>query len=145
MTRKVLLDANMIISAFERKDPQAKQVLRQLLADDNTAFAITPLIRYEVLRGINFSNSTKYSELESILNGFEEFEICREQASLSSNLFRFSRSDASQDQSRIVDKRSFDLIHLATAKCNELELCSSDGDLAKLEKLYQDYLASFNH
>ncbi len=40
----------------------------------------------------------------------------------------------------IVDKRSFDVFHCATAQCNALELCSNDGDLAKLGKLYNDWV-----
>lgn len=57
--RRVLLDANLLISALDiegssnesaKKKAQAK--LASLLADENVAVAITPLIRYEVLRGV---------------------------------------------------------------------------------------------
>lgn len=142
MTRKILLDTNLIIAAFDSKDPKAIVQLTDLLNDENVAFAISPLIRYEVLRGVSFSNNENYDSLKSILNGFEEFDISRDIATLSSHLFRFSQSKKEDGKNALVNKRSFDVFHLATAKCNELELCSNDGDLGKLENLYQEWLSS---
>lgn len=139
MTRKILLDTNLIIAAFDSKDAKAIVQLAGLLNDENVAFAISPLIRYEVLRGVPFSNNENYDSLKSILNGFEEFDISRDIATLSSDLFRFSQSKREDGKSAIVDKRSFDVFHIATAKCNELELCSNDSDLGKLENLYQEH------
>ena len=136
MTRKILLDTNLIIAAFDSETPDAIDQLTQLLTDDEVAFAISPLIRYEVLRGVQFDDKDKYSELNTILNGFEAFDI----GNLSSDLFRFARSKKAEGEKSLVDKRSFDLLHLATAKCNQLELCSNDSDLSKLEQLYEDWL-----
>ncbi|MDD5214357.1 MAG: PIN domain-containing protein [Methylococcales bacterium] len=142
MTRKRLLDTNLIIAAFDNKDPEAIAQLTSLLNDGNTAFAISPLIRYEVLRGVSFADNERYEHLKTILNVFEEFEISRDIATLSSHLFRFSQSKKEDGKNALVNKRSFDVFHLATAKCNELELCSNDGDLGKLENLYQEWLSS---
>lgn len=142
MTRKILLDTNLIIAAFDGNKPEAKNQLADLLNDENVAFAISPLIRYEVLRGVFFSDNEKYDHLKTILNGFEEFDISRDIATLSSHLFRFSQSKKEDGKNALVNKRSFDVFHLATAKCNELELCSNDGDLGKLENLYQEWLSS---
>jgi predicted nucleic acid-binding protein len=142
MMRKILLDTNLIIAAFDGNNPEAKNQLAGLLNDENVAFAISPLIRYEVLRGVFFSDNEKYDYLKAILNGFEEFDISRDIAALSSHLFRFSQSKKEDGKNALVNKRSFDVFHLATAKCNELELCSNDGDLSKLENLYQEWQSS---
>lgn len=144
MTRKILLDTNLIIAAFDGNNPEAKNQLAGLLNDENVAFAISPLIRYEVLRGVSFDDNERYEYLEAILNlnEFEEFEISRDIATLSSHLFRFSQSKKEDGKDALVNKRSFDVFHLATAKCYGLELCSNDGDLGKLENLYQEWLSS---
>ncbi len=59
MTEKYLLDTNLLIAALDEagtteaeKSQQAKERLKALLADPASALAITPLIRYEVLRGV---------------------------------------------------------------------------------------------
>jgi len=140
MTRKILLDTNLIIAAFDSKDPAAIEQLTQLLSDDKVAFAISPLIRYEVLRGVHFADDEKHHALNEVLNGFEEFDIGKDIANLSSTLFRFARSKQTVGKKTLVDKRSFDVFHYATAQCNELELCSNDNDLKKLEQLYQDWI-----
>ncbi|MDQ7090874.1 MAG: PIN domain-containing protein [Methylococcales bacterium] len=142
MERKVLLDTNLIIAAFDTKNQKAINQIKELLGDENVALAISPLIRYEVLRGVSYSHHERYDNLNSILNGFEEFDIGCDIAALSSNLFRLSQSKKEAGKNALVDKRSFDVFHLATAKCNELELCSNDSDLEKLENLYQSWLNS---
>ena len=87
MERKVLLDTNLIIAAFDNKNQEAINQIKALLGDENVALAISPLIRYEVLRGVSYANNEQYNRLNSILNGFEEFNINRDIAALSSNLF----------------------------------------------------------
>jgi len=140
MSREILLDANLLIAAFDTKNEKAITQLEELLSNDNVVLAISPLIRYEVLRGVSYANNEQYNYLNSILNAFEEFDINRDIAALSSNLFRLSQSKKEEGKGALVDKRSFDVFHLATAKCNNLELCSNDSDLGKLENLYQSWL-----
>lgn len=134
MTRKVLLDANMLISAFDTKTPKAIKDMKSLLLDDDVALSISPLIRYEVLRGVAYDNDLLHEDLKSKLNGFEEFDISLEVVELSTKLFRYAKS---KDRD-IVNKRSFDIFHFCTAKCNNLEFGSNDSDMGKLEALYQD-------
>ena len=62
--RKVLLDANLLIAALdngsttsEAERTKAKQTLAALLSNAEVALIITPLIRYEVLRGIHFDGA----------------------------------------------------------------------------------------
>ncbi len=139
MDKIILLDANLLIAALDTRNLEAMIQLDALLNDDDVALAISSLIRYEVLRGVDFSDNEKYERLNNLLNDYQEFEINNKIAMLSADLFRFARSKKEEGKNSIVDKRSFDVFHLATAKCNELELCSNDGDLGKLENLYQDY------
>jgi predicted nucleic acid-binding protein len=135
MSKKVLLDANLIISAFDSKNAEALEKITLLLNDDSE-LCITPLIRYEVLRGIAFDDADRYDRLCEILNSFIELDIKRNSSELASCLFRYAKS-CKRD---IVNKRSFDVLHCTTALCNQCELQSNDGDIAKIEKLHDDYI-----
>lgn len=70
MTRKILLDTNLLIAAFDKSGrtsaemkASARAMLAELLADDDVALFITPLIRYEVLRGVSWLNKAEFDEL----------------------------------------------------------------------------------
>jgi predicted nucleic acid-binding protein len=134
MSRMVLLDTNLLIGAFdgEADNPLheiAKQRLRSLLNDPNVKVAITPLIRFEVLRG---AKHVPLSELDAVLNDFQEFEVRGVDARWAAELFQQARI---QDLS--LDKRSFDLFHCVCADLNGLELESQDGDIPKIQQLIQ--------
>ncbi|QBJ31932.1 type II toxin-antitoxin system VapC family toxin [Hafnia alvei] len=146
MTRKVLLDTNLLIAAFDHNGTtsvevrqKAKQKLEELLIDNEVAFCITPLIRYEVLRGISWGRKADFQNLQIILNEFTELDVTSNVSELAANLFRFD-TEQNQGVGRNIEKRKFDVFHLASAKCNGLELASEDTDIAKLEGLYTNYL-----
>ncbi|MDD5393559.1 MAG: PIN domain-containing protein [Thiothrix sp.] len=149
MTRRVLLDTNLLIAALDaggttsdEQRTEAKQKLNALLSDATVALAITPLIRYEVLRGIAWDENERYQQLQQILADFEEFDISRDVSELAANLFRFDVNNAKTlKQPRNFEKRKFDVFHLASAQCNALELDSQDTDIAKLYQQYAHYLA----
>ena len=68
-----LLDTNYLIYLADKDADPAKraevlQDLEQKLTEEETAFVLTPLIRYEVLRGVAWDNPKK---LEEILNVIE--------------------------------------------------------------------------
>ena len=67
-----------------------------------------------------------------------ELDVNRRVSELSAHLFRFDRAQASNGQ-RNIEKRKFDVFHLASAKCHDLDLASQDSDIAGLEDLYQRY------
>lgn len=104
---------------------------------------ITPLIRYEVLRGIKWENIDVYDSMSRVLNGFPELDITRNVAELSANLFRFdSHQLATVGQgTRNIEKRKFDVFHYCCACCNNLDLESNDTDIAKIEQLHNHYLS----
>lgn len=157
--RKILLDANTIIlfmasqnkdsqhieSADDLENNQQKiQSIRELLSNPDVALAITPLIRYEVLRGAK--NKFEYQTLESILEEFEEFDINKDIGELSACIFkdRFESLKASQSEKQKEEinmlKRSFDICHFASAKCNKLEFLSNDVDMEKYKSIYNDII-----
>ena len=143
MTNKVLLDANLIISASDRENEKHQEALEKiiiLVEDNDIELCITPLIRYEVLRGIPFDDPHSYEDLKEMLDGFIELDIKRNTSELASNLFRYARHRGRG----IVNKRSFDVFHCTTAKCNQCELHSNDGDIANIERLHHDYIELIN-
>ncbi len=146
MTRGVLLDTNLIIRAFDdagtsddKTKAAAKVLLTALLSDAEVVLAITPLIRYEVLRGVPLSDTQRFKELADALTQFETYEIRSVEADLSARLWRYAVSKGQKP-----DKRSFDIAHVASAKANDLEMSSGDGDIAKLQNLYNDMMSEMN-
>lgn len=150
MTRKVLLDANLLIAAFDRSGstaPEMKQraiqQLEALMQEPDIVLFITPLVRYEVLRGIAWQDARVWCEIAAILNEFPELEITRDISDLSANLFRFDKYQAEQKtEKRNLDKRKFDVFHFCCAHCNGLDIYSNDSDIAKVGQLHQHYTAA---
>lgn len=140
MTVKIFLDTNLIISAFDTENPEALEKMSKLLSDDSVALFISPLVRYEVLRGIPFGECEKYKHLQEILDGFKELNIDRDISELASCLYQYDVYTANPKENRNFDKRGFDTFHFSTAKCNELVVDSNDSDIDKIEALYQNYL-----
>ena len=93
--------------------------------------AITPLIRYEVLRGVPAVDKARAQALADMLTQFETYEIRSIEANLAAELWRYAVS-----QGQKPDRRSFDIAHVASAKANNLEMTSADPDIAKLLSLY---------
>lgn len=143
--RKVLLDANLLIAALddggttsEAERTKAKQTLAALLSNAEVTLIITPLIRYEVLRGISWQDQVRFAQLKQSLDGLTELDVNRPISELAANLFRFDRAE-NPDQQRNIEKRKFDVFHLASAKFHDLELASQDSDIAGLECLHERY------
>lgn len=135
MTRKVLLDTNMLIGALEPEPgndahARAKAELARLVADTDVKLAITPLIRYEVLRGVRRVSSDK---MEEALNSFQEFEVRGAEARRAAELYRLAKNKGMD-----LSKRSFDLFHCVCAEANGLEILAQDGDIPKIQQLIQD-------
>lgn len=140
MKKKIFLDTNIIISAFDTGKPEAREKISTYLSDDNIELFISPLVRYEVLRGVLFTEKEKYNYLQDILDGFKELNIERDISELASKLYQYDIYSANSKENRNFDKRSFDTFHFSTAKCNELEIDSFDTDIDKIESLYEKYL-----
>lgn len=154
MTRKVLLDTNLLIAAFDKNGTTSAEVrasatekLAELVKEPDVALFITPLIRYEVLRGVNWLNEDEFLEMQTILNGFPELEITRNISELSANLYRYDSWQAHQPGAiaRNLEKRKFDVFHFCSAHCNGLDLCSLDTDIGRITLLHRDFEAQIAH
>lgn len=148
MTKKILLDTNLLIAAFDNNATTSEEIrntaknkLSELLSDPDVVFFITPLIRYEVLRGIAWERGEDFQALQDILNTFPELDVTRNISELAANLFRFEKWNMlkNKDSSRNLDKRKFDIFHFCSAECNSLALCSNDTDIGKINTLYHSY------
>jgi len=132
MTRLVLLDANLLIGALDREEGNAaheasRSTFEALVADPDVKIAISPLIRYEVLRGMDEAD---VEEVNAILNDMKEFEVRGREAIRAAEVFRKARQTNVK-----LNKRQFDVFHCVCAEINELEILSKDGDIETIQKL----------
>lgn len=120
--KKYLLDSNYWIALPKENDASEdrKKILREMakiLADSDSRLILTPLIRYEVLRGVPWVSEEKLQRMENILNGFEMLEITREIADLSQKLYRFDDYETEQykkkkeNNMKQQDKQKKSLLH----------------------------------
>lgn len=87
--RFLLLDANILIGAFDSKPDDKKyqkdrELVNELMLRDDVKIAITPLIRYEVLRGLK---NLDFLEMQEILDDFMEFNIDKNISYQSAQIF----------------------------------------------------------
>lgn len=141
----VLLDANLLIAALddsgttsEPKRQSAKARLAGFLENPEVTLVITPLIRYEVLRGVGWQDTERYNNLKQALDGLTEIDVNRNVSELAANLFRYDHMINAKKQKNI-EKRKFDVFHLACAKRHGLDLASQDTDIAALQSLFDNY------
>jgi predicted nucleic acid-binding protein len=145
MSRIVLLDTNTIIYAYDKKKDaesevpesdedrvlreQASNKVKSLVNDPDVALATSPLIRYEVLRGVKHIS---FEEMEAVLDYFMQFEIRERDAKRAAEIFKLAR-----DKGQSINKRLFDVFHVVCAELNDLEFESQDGDIPKIRQLLQ--------
>lgn len=135
MLRTILIDANLLIGAFDgdtENNPAhtaALQKMEQFLQDPDVRLATSALIRYEVLRNVK---RVSVDDLESILNDFQQFDIREKEARRAAEIYRRASADGQK-----LDKRTFDVFHYVCAELNGLEFESQDGDIPKIRQLLQ--------
>jgi predicted nucleic acid-binding protein len=135
--RAILLDTNMLIGAFDTdidnpKHVRDKERLAELLRDNDVKLSITPLIRYEFLRG---AKRVPLDALEAILDDFQEFEVGARDARLAAEVFRHDRQPGAEST---IDKKRFDVFHCVCAKLNDLDMISSDQDVEKIQNIIKE-------
>lgn len=136
-----LLDTNYLIYlSKDDSSPEYREILQDLaekLEQEDSHFFLTPLIRYEVLRGVKWENQEKLQALANILTQFESLDITQRVADLAGEMYRFDVFEAKRNSiGKNFEKRKFDMFHFSTAKINGLEILSKDSDLGKIEALY---------
>ena len=140
--RGVLFDSSVLIASLDVKAPtdpavrfRARKLLEDELRADDSAIAITPLIRYETLRAVP-PTSLRAMMISDTLDAFTTFDITDDIARRAIELFRLE-SDGAPDGWN-PDKRRFDAFHVATALVHDLELVSLDSGQMKV---YRSQLA----
>ena len=137
-----LLDTNFLMYLIDNtSDPKKRsEVLNEVankLQQPENKFSLTPLIRYEVLRGIAWQDTEKLEQIAKLLIPFESFEITQEISDLASNLYRFDKFEADNEHTvRNLEKRKFDIFHFATAHINGFEMLTNDTDMEKISDLH---------
>ena len=138
--REVLLDANVLLSLHDTgTKPLPADVAARfeaLLDDDETELFITPLIRYEVLRGIDWGDDERYGTMKAALDALTELDVTREASELAAELFRLYVAEHVDEPGINVDKRRFDAFHFSVAKIRGMELASRDRHMRSLDALY---------
>ena len=137
-----LLDTNYLIyladpNANPTKKAEVLQDLTLKLEDPETLLFLTPLIRYEVLRGVEWDNIEKLNTLKSALKAFQTIDINDDIADLARNLFRLDKANQKNGSKKVIEKYQFDMFHFATAKENDLEILSKDRDMTAIENLFK--------
>lgn len=137
-----LLDTNYLIyladpNANPTKKAEVLQDLAVKLEDPETLLFLTPLIRYEVLRGVEWDNIEKLNTLKSALKAFQTIDINDDIADLARNLFRLDKANQKNGSKKVIEKYQFDMFHFATAKENDLEILSKDRDMTVIENLFK--------
>ena len=144
---KYLLDTNYLIYLADKDADPAKraevlQDLEQKLTEEETAFVLTPLIRYEVLRGVAWDNPDKLEEILNVIEQFESLDITKSVSDLARDLYRFDVYQSLENkQPKNFEKRKFDMFHYTVASVNNIELLSKDTDIKAIEQLHQEMVS----
>ncbi len=139
-----LLDTNYLIYLADKDADPAKraevlQDLEQKLTEEETAFVLTPLIRYEVLRGVAWDNPKKLEEILNVIEQFKSLDITKAVSDLARDLYRFDvHRNQQNNQQRNFEKHKFDMFHYAVAYVNGIELLSKDTDVEAIKQLHQE-------
>lgn len=141
---KILLDSNILITAIKNSASSEAKRLRELLQDSQNIVYITPLIYYEVLRGVDWNDIPNYEKHLQVLKSLSNLNIDKSIANLAAKLFRYERNLRLKngETPKKIDKHNFDIMHFATAKQNSLEIASADEDIVAWEKLYEELIGN---
>lgn len=127
----VILDANLLISAYDEssdRTPEIRQeaygLIDSLEIDKNVRFAITPIIRYEVLCGIN--NTDEYQKVKEILDSMKLFPFDIEESNKSIEVYKSKVEELKDNQ---PNRYKFDILHIGTALSNNIDIESNDKKL----------------
>ena len=143
-SHKILLDANFLIRALEDHSSKEYKQLEDYLGSDDFVIYITPLIYYEVLRGVDWTHIENYAEFEAKLSLISSLNIDKSIADKATALFRFEKNyrHIHGETPKKPDKHNFDIMHFSTAKVYALDIASNDADIQAWEKLHAALIAS---
>lgn len=157
--KKILLDTNIAIKAFDdlkpsqKDDPEIKllrQKVRNWLLAPDVELSITPLIRFEVLNKPGLSKE-RLLKLNAAMDQLNTRDINNEVATLAATLLHQvmdekrrrlaeNKETYSDEQERITAlKYRFDVFHVAAEKVHGLELVSHDDDIKLIQHLHDKF------
>ncbi|WP_298046308.1 PIN domain-containing protein [uncultured Cardiobacterium sp.] len=141
---KYLLDTNLLVYLFDddrankENKEKAKKILAEKLQEEGSQIFVTELIRYEILRGIEWDKLDNLQKVKKGLKDFPTLQINQKVADMARNLYRFDQATYTRGgSSKNFDKYRFDAFHVATAKVYGLQLLSFDTDIEKINRLCQ--------
>lgn len=141
---KYLLDTNLLVCLFDddrsskENKEKAKKILTEKLREEGSQIFVTELIRYEILRGIEWDKLDNLQKVKKGLKDFPTLQINQKVADIARNLYRFDKATYIRGgSSKNFDKYRFDAFHVATAKAYGLQLLSLDTDIEKINRLCQ--------
>ena len=140
---KYLLDADLLIKAYDKEQVEAKNRLRELLQDQNNSFAITPMITYEVLCGIPWADADKHTRIKTVLARLESISIDTVIGDTAERFFRYCRHrDRKLRNTATRSEHKFDYFHFIVAKTYGLAIATDNAlDFDAMENAYRDYLS----
>ncbi|MBV5277551.1 MAG: PIN domain-containing protein [Campylobacteraceae bacterium] len=134
---KYFFDTN-VISNLVRKEEVAITKLQELASDDRNEFYTNQLVFMESLRAIPLTHKKLFDNTKETLENFEKLEITQDIYNKSIEFARFCKSKGIS----LGKCEAIDYIHFITAKYYDLEIVSFDGDMARLEEKYQEFLVT---
>ena len=134
---KYFFDTN-VISSLVRKETVAITKLQELASDDKAEFYTNQLVFMESLRAIPLTHKKLFDNTKETLENFEKLEITQDIYNKSIEFARFCKSKGIS----LGKCEAIDYIHFITAKYYDLEIVSFDGDMARLEEKYQEFLVT---
>ena len=147
IVKRFLLDSNFLIYALpfkkieltsestaeEIKLADLQEESSQKLSDlikNQAVLTITTVIQYELLCDAKSTDERRKLEEDLVDLGCTMIQVNQEIAELAAKIFRTERDNQAPDKK----KHKFDILHLATAKYEKLELITCDQKLLKLKK-----------
>ena len=140
---KYLLDADLLIKAYDKKLPEATARLRDLFEDEANSFTITPMITYEVLCGIPWADTDKHTKIKAVLARLESISIDTVIGDTAERFFRYCRHrDRRLRNTATRSEHKFDYFHFIVAKTYGLTIATDNAiDFDAMENAYRDYLS----
>ena len=135
---RYFIDTNLIIDAFERKNPNSISKLSLILQDSESEIFYNGLVYAETLRAVLDENL--FSTLKSAFDLFTWLDINQSIYAETKKFSRYCRSQnikVSKGRCELID-----IIHFITAKHYGLELLANDSDMEKLANVYPEWLES---
>lgn len=141
--KRIFLDADIIISAFDegakgrtqQRIDESKAKINMWLEDADTTLYTGSLVKYEVLRGVSaHAHPERYQNIETFINLLEVLDLSQKDSDLAIQIWH----QALNDRLFKPDSKSFDILHFAVTKNNELEMVSDNlKDMQNINGAYE--------